>query len=175
MIRDENNIWETNPTNKEVVNTTQEKSRSNSLDIDFRRILSTWPFILLFGLLGYAVGSIYLRYASTIYSVSTSISIEEKEEVSLGQAFFGNPRDPFNDRIAYFKSPSLAAQLVDSLGLQFNAEAQGRFRNKNFYNIIKWKIYTNPGEQTPEYYQKIKGFILFLEKLKVMHFGVFHF
>ncbi len=150
MIRDENNIWETNPTNKEVVNTTQEKSRSNSLDIDFRRILSTWPFILLFGLLGYAVGSIYLRYASTIYSVSTSISIEEKEEVSLGQAFFGNPRDPFNDRIAYFKSPSLAAQLVDSLGLQFNAEAQGRFRNKNFYNIIKWKIYTNPGEQTPE-------------------------
>ena len=150
MIRDENNIWETKSTNKESENKPQTKSIVNSLDIDFRRILSIWPFILLFGLLGYAVGSIYLRYASTIYSVSTSISIEEKEEVSLGQAFFGNPRDPFNDRIAYFKSPTLAAQLVDSLGLQFNAEAQGRFRNKNFYNIIKWKIFTKQGEETPE-------------------------
>jgi capsular exopolysaccharide synthesis family protein len=150
MIKDEN-VWE----NKSIGSGSENdivqnaKWRSNALDIDFRRILAIWPFILLFGLLGYAVGSIYLRYANTIYTVSTSISLEEKEEVSLGQVFFGNPRDPFNDRIAYFKSPTIAAQLVDSLGLQFNAEAQGRFRNKNFYKIIRWRILGLSNDEIP--------------------------
>lgn len=151
MSKDDHNVWENKTTTVERENLQQGKLRTNSLDIDFRRILSIWPFILLFGLLGYAAGSIYLRYANKIYSVSTSISLEQKEEVSLGQAFFGNPRDPFNDKIAYFKSPSIAAMLVDSLGLQYNAEAQGRFKNKNFYGIIKWHIiHDDPKTDIPE-------------------------
>ncbi len=150
MIKDDN-VWENKP-NSGAEHEMQQtnKLRTNALDIDFRRILSIWPFILLFGLLGYAVGSIYLRYSTTIYSVSTSISLEEKQEVSLGQVFFGNPRDPFNDRIAYFKSPTIAAQLVDSLGLQYNAEAQGRFRNKNFYKIISWRILGKSNDEIPQ-------------------------
>ncbi|MEI2748702.1 MAG: polysaccharide biosynthesis tyrosine autokinase [Ferruginibacter sp.] len=151
MSKDDHNVWENKTTSVERENLQQGKLRTNSLDIDFRRILSIWPFILLFGLLGYAAGSIYLRYANKIYSVSTSISLEQKEEVSLGQAFFGNPRDPFNDKIAYFRSPSIAAMLVDSLGLQYNAEAQGRFKNKNFYGIIKWHIiHDDPKTDIPE-------------------------
>ena len=151
MSKDDHNVWENKTTTVERENLQQGKLRTNSLDIDFRRILSIWPFILLFGLLGYAAGSIYLRYANKIYSVSTSISLEQKEEVSLGQAFFGNPRDPFNDKIAYFRSPSIAAMLVDSLGLQYNAEAQGRFKNKNFYGIIKWHIiHDDPKTDIPE-------------------------
>ena len=138
MIK-EDNVWE-GKSSQGSKQGEQPKLSTNALDIDFRRILSIWPFIILFGLLGYAAGSIYLRYANTIYTVSTSISIEEKQEVSLGQAIFGNPRDPFNDRVAYFKSPTMAARLVDSLGLQYKAEAQGRFRNKSFYKIIQWKI-----------------------------------
>ncbi len=139
-MKDDHNVWENKGGPIDQPATQQGKVQANALDIDIRRIMSVWPFILLFGLIGYAVGSIYLRYANTIYSVSTSISLEQKAEVSLGQAIFGNPRDPFNDKIAYFKSPTLAAQLVDSLGLQYNAEAQGRFKNKNFYGIISWKI-----------------------------------
>ncbi len=150
MIKDDHNVWENKAPLLEKDGNQPAKLRTNALDIDFRRLLSVWPFILLFGLLGYAVGSIYLRYANTIYSVSTSISIEQKAEVSLGQAFFGNPRDPFNDKVAYFKSPTLAAQLVDSLGLQYNAEAQGRFKNKNFYGIIKWRILNKDGKDIPE-------------------------
>ena len=148
MIK-EDNIWENKPSGTDPEKNSNQKLRTNALDIDFRRILAIWPFILLFGLLGYAVGSIYLRYSTTVYSVSTSISLEEKQEVSLGQVFFGNPRDPFNDRIAYFKSPTIAAQLVDSLGLQYNAEAQGRFRNKNYYKIISWRILDKSSDEIP--------------------------
>src|SRR5205085_5887460 len=110
------------------------------VDINLRRVLSVCPYVILCALLGFVIGNIYLRYVNTVYFVSTSISIEQKEEVSLGQALFGSPRDPFNDKIAYFRSPSLAAQLVDSLGLQYHAEAQGRFKNKNFYGLIKWSV-----------------------------------
>jgi capsular exopolysaccharide synthesis family protein len=150
-MKDDHNVWE----NKTVVidrdNVQPGKLRTNSLDIDFRRLLSVWPFILLFGLLGYAVGSIYMRYANTIYSVNTSISIQQKDEVSIGQVLFGNQRDPFNDKIAYLKSPALSAIIVDSLGLQYKAEAQGRFKNKSFYSIINWKIINSVrGKEVPE-------------------------
>ena len=150
MSKTDYNIWEANaPSGYTTRDPEPRQSNSSGIDIDIRRILSIWPFILLFGLLGYAVGSIYLRYTNTIYSVSTSVSLEESQEVSIGQALFGNTRDPFNDKVAYFRSPNLAAKLVDTLGLEFNAEAQGRFRNKNFYKIIRWKVYANPGEATP--------------------------
>jgi tyrosine-protein kinase Etk/Wzc len=151
-MNEDNNIWEpkTSRVDTENNNVLSSKLNTNSLDLDFRRVLSIWPFILLFGLFGYAIGSIYLRYATTIYSVSTSISLEENQEVSLGQALSGNRRDPFNDKIAYFKSPTLAGFLVDSLQLQYHAEAQGRFKDKDFYKVIKWKIYTDPGEDVPE-------------------------
>ena len=148
-MTEENNLWE----NKERSLDTDNKKAVNKtsvIDIDIRRILGIWPFIIVFALLGYAVGNIYLRYSTTIYTVSTSVSLEENQSVSIGQAFLGSTRDPFNDRISFFKSPTLAAQLIDSLGLEYNAEAQGRFRSKNFYKIIKWYIIKNPGEETPQ-------------------------
>src|SRR5690606_33477459 len=95
-------------------------------------------------------GSIYLRYVENIYHVSTSITIEEKQEVSIGQAFFGSTRDPFNDKIAFFKSPTLALKLVDSLGLNYKAEAKGRLKDRNFYSLIKWFIINKDEEEVPE-------------------------
>jgi capsular exopolysaccharide synthesis family protein len=147
-----NNIWEPNATANTIDANYGMKPQvtRNAMDIDFRRIVATWPFMILFALLGYAIGNIYLRYTTPIYTVSTSISLEQKDEMSLGQALLVNPRDPFNDKVAYFKSPAMAAVIVDSLGLQYNAQAQGRFKNKNFYNIIKWYILPTNGEEIPE-------------------------
>lgn len=151
MKEEDNNIWESALNNSESKKgSLQSNLKSNSLDLDFRRILAIWPFIILFGLFGYAVGSIYLRYATTIYTVSTSISLEENQEVTLGKALSGTQRDPFNDKIAYFKSPTLAGYLVDSLNLQYYEEAQGRFKDKDFYKKIQWKIFTKYGEEVPE-------------------------
>lgn len=151
MSKEDKNIWEGNTSSRnesDYIRTA--KTGASALDIDLRRILALWPFILLFGLLGFAVGSIYLRYITPIYTLSTSISIEDKAEISLGQALLGSARDPFNDRIEYFKSPTLAAKLVDSLGLQYNAVSQGRFKNKDFYGIIRWEILTQNEEDPDE-------------------------
>ena len=148
-MTEDNNIWE-NKGNSFEIESVKSPLKTNSFDLDIRRIIAIWPFILIFGLLGYAVGNIYLRYSNTIFTVVTSVSLEENQPISIGQAFLGNPRDPFNDQISYFKSPTLASQLIDSLGLEYNAEAQGRFRNKNFYKIIKWYIVKNKDDETPQ-------------------------
>lgn len=151
-MKEDINVWESGQS-RPVENDMQQnppRVRSTGFDIDFRRVLSIWPYILLFGLLGYLVGSIYLRYLNFVYTVNTSLTIEQKEEVSIGQAFFGSQRDPFNDKMAYFKSPALARKLVDSLGLQYNAEAQGRFKNKDFYGTIRWYTIKEPEADVPE-------------------------
>ena len=147
-MTEDNNIWENKGKSFET-NPEKVQLKNSPFEIDIRRILAVWPFILLFGLLGYAVGNIYLRYSNITFTVVTTVSMEENQPLSLGQAIIGNPRDPFNDRISYFKSPTLAAQLVDSLGLEYNSEAQGRFRNKSFYKIIKWHIVKNKADETP--------------------------
>ncbi len=150
MKKEDYNVWEgkTMLTEKDDFSTTAVKG--GGMDIDFRRILSAWPYVLLFAFLGFLGGSIYLRYVENIYHVSTSITIEEKQEVSIGQALFGTTRDPFNDKIAFFKSPTLALKLVDSLGLQYKAEAKGRLKDRNFYSLIKWFIINKEKEDVPE-------------------------
>jgi len=153
-MKEDKNIWEGNKANvsepEYYVKNNQNSNTGSSFDIDFRRILALWPFILLFGMLGFALGSIYLRYITPVYTLSTSISIEDKTEISLGQAFLGSSRDPFNDRIEYFKSPALAAELVENLGLQYKSVSQGRFKNKDFYGIIKWQILDVIDQDPPE-------------------------
>jgi len=153
-MKEDKNIWEGNKANVSepdyYVKNNQSANTGSSFDIDFRRILALWPFILLFAMLGFALGSIYLRYITPVYTLSTSISIEDKSEMSLGQAFLGSSRDPFNDRIEYFKSPSLAAELVEELGLQYKSVSQGRFKNKDFYGIIKWEILDLANQDAPE-------------------------
>ncbi len=149
MKKEDYNVWEGQTTLTEK-DPTNEGLLKGGLDIDFRRILSAWPYVLLFAFLGFLAGSIYLRYVENIYHVSTSITIEEKQEVAIGQAIFGTTRDPFNDKIAFFKSPTLALKLVDSLGLQYKAEAKGRLKDRNFYSLIKWFIINKDNEDVPE-------------------------
>jgi capsular exopolysaccharide synthesis family protein len=150
MNKVDQNIWDGNVFKPELESNNNVKVVNPAFDIDFKRILGLWPFILLFGLLGYAVGVIYLRYITPIYTISTSISLEENQEVSLGQVLFGSNKDPLNDKIAYFKSPTLASQLIDSLGINYHAESQGRFKNKDYYGIIRWQILSAIESEIPE-------------------------
>ncbi len=144
-MKEDRNIWEsssaTSPQTKSNVTAT---TNSHYLDIDIRRVFSVWPYILVLGLAGWWVAKLYLRYVHTVYSVSTSINLQQQQEVSIGQALYGSARDPFNDQIAYFKSPTLATQLVDSLGLQYNSIAKGTFKDKDCYGIIRWSIVQHP-------------------------------
>lgn len=150
MIKEDHNVWEGKTVLTDKDQPASAPLKGSGIDIDFRRILSAWPYVLLFAFLGFLAGSIYLRYVENIYHVSTSITIEEKQEVSIGQALFGTGRDPFNDKIAFFKSPTLALKLVDSMGLQYKAEAKGRLKDRNFYRLIKWFIINKNKEDIPE-------------------------
>jgi capsular exopolysaccharide synthesis family protein len=149
-MKEDINIWESKKTTLPVESSKTSVNAGAQIDLDFKRLLSIWPYILLFGFLGFLAGSLYLRYVSNVYNVSTSIIIEEKEELALGQNIFGPQRDPFNDKIAYLKSPTLSYKLVDSLGLQYRAEAKGRLKDRNFYSLIKWFIISNSAEEDPE-------------------------
>lgn len=149
----EDNIWESS---RPGLNSGQAElnkpfmmsnNKSLPMDLNFRRIISVWPFVLLLGILGYFGGKFVIRYARILYTVSTSINIEQKEEVTIGQALFPSSRDPFNDQIAFFKSPAFAMQIVDSLGLNYHADAKGTLKDKDFYGKIRWKIIPNPGTQ----------------------------
>ncbi|MBX2887265.1 MAG: polysaccharide biosynthesis tyrosine autokinase [Ferruginibacter sp.] len=150
MKKEDYNIWEGRKNLIDDGNQPRQITNPSGIDIDFRRIISAWPYVLLFAFLGFLSGSVYLRYVENIYHVSTSITIEEKQEVSIGQALFGTPRDPFNDKMAFFKSPALSLKLVDSLGLQYRAEAKGRLKDRNFYRLIKWFIINKEDEDIPE-------------------------
>jgi len=147
MSNVDNNIWENNQQEEKKnisssnLNTTINKS---SFDIDIRRLIGLWPFVLLFGLLGYLIGNIYLRYITPIYTVSTALAFDDNtEDMSITKLLLGSDKDPLNDKIAYFKSPTLASKVIDSLGLQYHVQSQGRIKNKDFYGIINWKILSN--------------------------------
>jgi hypothetical protein len=71
--------------------------------------------------------------------------------MSITKILLSSDRDPLNDKIAYFKSPTLASKVIDSLGLQYHVQSQGRIKNKDFYGIINWKIISElSDENTPD-------------------------
>ena len=144
-MKNDLNPWDTQMQSKETVYPYQTNGNnssgtsSNFLDIDFRRILRMWPFILLFALLGGIAAKVVLRYMVPIYRASSNVNIQQKEEFSLGQSLFGT-RDPFNDKLAWFSSPTIAKEVVDNLNLRFVAVQKGVFKNKDLYGVIKWRI-----------------------------------
>lgn len=150
MNREDANVWEKRRGGYEYDSVPMSTASAGSVDIDFKRMLSIWPFILLFGLIGYAVGNIFLRYTNETYIASTSLSLDDKEEISLTKVLFGDINQSFNDKIEFLKSPSLAYRVVDSLQLQYSAKAQGRFKDKNFYGILKWRILNISDPEDPE-------------------------
>jgi len=114
------------------------------LDIDLRRVARVWPLVIVFSILGFFAAQTVLRYAIPKYRAGMSVNIQQKEEISLGQAFFGT-RDPFNDKLAWFRSPAVAKKVVDELDLRYNATLKGFIRNKDLYKIIRWRILDSKG------------------------------
>jgi uncharacterized protein involved in exopolysaccharide biosynthesis len=144
-MKNDLNPWDTQTISKETIYPYQKNrnissgTSSNFLDIDFRRILRIWPIILLFALLGGVAAKVILRYMVPVYRASSNVNIQQKEEFSLGQSLFGT-RDPFNDKLAWFSSPTIAKEVVDNLNLRFVAVQKGVFKNKDLYGVIKWRI-----------------------------------
>lgn len=141
MSQTKRNPWENNISN-DIVNMQNNNAVNNKSlnDIDFRRLISIWPYALILAIIGFGLGKIYTRYIVTTYAVSTKVNIQQKEEITIQQAVSGTTRDPFNDRIAYLKSPALSVNVADSLQLMYNTTLVGKFKDKSLYGIIKWRI-----------------------------------
>ncbi len=143
------NIWEPETKVSQFPATTLSIRKTPAIRINLKRIFSVWPFVLVFGIMGFIAANIYLRYIDTIYYVSTSVIIDQDNEINVGQALMGSARDPLNNKIAFLRSPSFALQIVDSLKLQYHAVVEGRFKNKDYYNYIKWFILNVDSVQVP--------------------------
>lgn len=139
----EKNPWEAYPTYRNVAELAERNARRNVWDIQYRRVLSVWPWMLGSALACFILTGIVLRYITDKYEVSSSIVVEENQEITLGQALF-NSRDPLNDQIAVLRSPTLARRVVDSMGLQYHAKIEGKFKDKELYKNIAWKVIFKP-------------------------------
>jgi tyrosine-protein kinase Etk/Wzc len=106
-------------------------------DIQYRRILQVWPWMIPAGLLFLAVAWFYLRYQDDEYSVRSSIVIQDQ---SAQMANMYSTKDPINDNIARLKSPTLLKRVVDTMGLQYQALVKGTIKSRNMYDDVKWRV-----------------------------------
>ena len=61
-MKEDINVWENNaPVKENKAVPAPPKPKANYIDIDIKRILSVWPWVILFGLLGFMVGKLYMR------------------------------------------------------------------------------------------------------------------
>jgi len=149
MSNKDDNIWEKNKLSQTEFIPSNTALKKSPIDINYKRVLSVWPYILLSGIVGILSGILYMRYVDTVYNASTSIIIEESLGTTGGLIFSKSQRDPFNDRVSFIKSPTIANLLVDSLKLQYHSIAEGRIKNKDYYGLLKWSI-INRNLNSPE-------------------------
>lgn len=133
------NPWESYPNYRNVAELADRNARRNVWDIQYRRVLSVWPWMIMSAVICMFGALIYLRYQTDVYELTTSIVVEDNQEVGLGQALF-SARDPLNNQIAILKSPILARRVVDSVGLNYHVKADGRFKDKEIFGTISWKV-----------------------------------
>lgn len=141
----EKNPWESYPTYsyKNVSELAERNARRNVWDIQYRRVLSVWPYMVVFAVLSLFGAAVYLRYIPDEYEVSGSIVIIDNNDVSIGQALFSS-RDPLQDQVALLQSPTLAKRVVDSLGLQYHEYIDGKLKDRDLYRNINWKVLFRP-------------------------------
>ncbi len=105
-------------------------------DIQYRRILQVWPWMIPAGLIFLATAWFYLRYQDDIYSVRSSIVIQDQSSM----ANMYSTKDPINDNIARLRSPTLMKRVVDTMGLQYQAVVYGTIKSRNMYDDVNWRV-----------------------------------
>jgi len=147
MDKQDQNPWESYPNLKNTTELVEKNTSKKVLDVQYRRVLSVWPYMIVAAIVCAILASIYLRYQIDIFELSTSIVVEEDQEVSIGKALFST-RDPLNNQVAILKSPALSRRVVDSMGLNYHAKADGRFLDKDLYETYSWKIIEKDSSNT---------------------------
>lgn len=105
------------------------------------RIIHYWYLVFFSLFLAFIIAFLYNRYASKMYSISTSIIIKESEEAGqTAELLYNNPlinayRNFLNEPYL-IKSYPLIQQVVDSLGYTSVIYQVGSIKTSEIYNVI---------------------------------------
>ncbi|HMP87969.1 MAG TPA: hypothetical protein PKE63_11885, partial [Lacibacter sp.] len=122
------------------------RKSTNVWDIQYRRVLSVWPWMIPAGLLFWAAAWFYLRYQDDVYRVSASIVLQDPAFAVMNPY---SSRDPINDNIARLRSPTLMKRVVDTMGLQYKAMVKGNIKDRDIYDDIRWYKPTQTPTNSP--------------------------
>lgn len=115
--------------------------RRNAFDIDFRRLLYLWPWVLGGIILAFIGAKVYLRYTVPVYEASVKVSMTGDEQgINLGTSSIFDTRNPMQDRADLLSAPTTLKMVVDSLDLHYSAMLQGRIKDKDLYKRLRWQV-----------------------------------
>lgn len=107
----------------------------------FSTLLVTWPWFLISLLIAYFSANIYLRYQTSVYSVSNEILVEDGRSSSASEAkilselgYGRNVSDNINNVLRSFRKNDLMQEVVERLKLNIRYFEYGQFKKTEFYN-----------------------------------------
>ena len=115
--------------------------RRNAFDIDFRRLLYLWPYVIASVVLAGILAKVYLRYSVPVYESKLSVSMQGNDQgIPLGTTSLFDTRNPMQDKADLLAAPTTLKLVVDSLRLEYAAIAKGRIKDMDLYRKLSWRI-----------------------------------
>lgn len=138
------NPWESDrshPTMAATTTVSKKITRTNASDIDLRRLLALWPWVIVSILLATIAAFTYLRYAVPVYQSTIQVSMKgDDQALNLGTSSIFDTRNPLNDKIDLLKAPTTVLYVVDSLNLEYSAVLKGKIKDRDLYKRMEWRI-----------------------------------
>lgn len=119
--------------------------RRNAFDIDFRRLLYLWPWVIGAVVLAFIGAKLYLRYTVPDYEASIKVNMMGDDQgIKLGSpTSIFDTRNPMQDKSDLLSAPTTLRHVVDTLYLQYSAVLQGRIKDKDLYGRLRWQFLKN--------------------------------
>lgn len=121
----------------------QDQTEGQKIDLRayFRKYLFHWPVFVVGLILCLSIGFLYLRYATPVYMVNSTLLIkDDKKGGAAAGSDILNDLDVFgsskvvDNEIEIFKSKTLMRKVVDRLNLMITYKAAGRVIDSDVYN-----------------------------------------
>lgn len=105
------------------------------------KYLFHWKWFVLSVILAFVGGYLYLRYATPVYSASTTILVKDDKKGGLASEFaglseiglFGNTKSNVDNEIEILKSRTLIEKTIEALRLNYTYVTQGRVKSAEIY------------------------------------------
>jgi tyrosine-protein kinase Etk/Wzc len=127
--------------NKYNINNNEGNSNDFNIREEVDKYLFHWKWFLLSLLFAIAIGYVYLRYATPIYSASATILVKDDKKGALSEfsglselGGLGNVKSNLENEIEILKSRTLIEKTVKELRLNYIYIIEGRVKSPDIYN-----------------------------------------